>query len=281
MFNRTRASYLIQKGVFTTLFFSFLITSHMPAQSCALPECHKNEESSQRLQVARLLTIATIVVAGAGVAYAVACSKCNGRHSSHGSSSYPYGSSSRSVPINNSSYNSSGDGSSYSYSGDYSNEGSSYSVFDNNIVSNFSGGGSSSISEIRAQKIPSHTRKYAAKNKEKQALSGVFCRSLSLPLAATGGCSVFVQSPDGTREIIGHISLSSNRDTSLSFGPFTKKGTYTFGIVVDEETTLSTQSKIGSIEIAVDGATAQKGDFSLPAHPSIHYEPQPLYFHFE
>ena len=110
---------------------------------------------------------------------------------------------------------------------------------------------------------------------ESDQISGTFMTHPTFSPSAKGSVSAFVQMPDGSIQSLGTLSFSSGSGSSLPYGPFTQKGSYVFGIKVDEGVLLSSQIKVGAVEVSVNGSTVEKRDFILPAHASRGYEPTP------
>ncbi len=262
-----------------------------------------NQEDAQRTKTATIVAGATIIGLVAGVAYMAfgADHHKHHHHSSYSSSSYytnfdpifDYSSSSSKSDSYRYSDHSHGY-SEYSPSDYYSYN--PYSIFSENNVSSFSGG--SDYSELTDPQIferrdsegnrPARGRQLArskgskgSKNsKESSQLSGLLTSHPTLSPSGQGSFTAFVQLPDGTTQVLGHLSFSGNGGTSLPWGPFNHKGTYAFGISLDEGTPVATQTKIASIEIHIDGSTVQSGEFLIPSHAPAHYEPTPLYFDY-
>ena len=113
------------------------------------------------------------------------------------------------------------------------------------------------------------------KVKEAEEITGVFVAHPSLSESSKGHITAFVQLPDGTTQILGTLSFSASNGSSLSYGPFTQKGHYLFGVRVDGVTGVSSSMKVGSVEVNVNGSTVESHDFFVPAHVPSHYEPAP------
>lgn len=104
-------------------------------------------------------------------------------------------------------------------------------------------------------------------------LSGQFVSHFSG--SGQGSATAFVQLPDGTKHILGQIPFSGSTSSSLAYGPFNQTGTYVFGICVDEGCRLPVQSKIGFVDVRINGSTIQSHDFIVPRNPPTNYEPAP------
>lgn len=266
--------------------------------SCTADSCScmlVNQQDARRARIANIVTGATIVALVGGVAYAAFGSSGHRHHSSHNSSSYSNNSDNH---YSHHSHHSSSRHSDDSYASNHNSEYSPssyyssnpYSIFSENDASSFSGNSSQpftnpqfldrgSVPFLDEGNLPARARKvpYTKDSKSSNQLSGVFISHSSLSTPNQGSFRAFVQLPDGTLEVLGNISFSNSASSSLSYGPFTQKGSYAFGICVDEGTELSRQVKVG-LEINMNGSTVQNAEFFVPAHPPINYESNFYYF---
>jgi len=112
-------------------------------------------------------------------------------------------------------------------------------------------------------------------SKESNQITGVFVTHPSLSNTGKGSVTAFVQMPDGTTQVLGSLPFSSSSGSSLAYGPFHQKGNYVFKVSVDEGSVFPSHSKVGSVEINVNGSTVESRDFFAPAHASGRYEPVP------
>lgn len=150
-----------------------------------------------------------------------------------------------------------------------------YSDFHRNERSSFSSDGSDSpsINLLTARGKTNHSSHGITE--EKSALSGYFIAHNSC--GQEGNVTPFIQLPDGTTQSLGTLSLSGNG--SIPYGPFNQKGTYTFGVSLDQLNESNGQLKLGSFQIEVNDATVQKVEFSAPPHARNNYEPAPVCYH--
>lgn len=241
-----------------------LVCLNMPSQLFSQTIISNDQECELRAKTAYILTGATIIaLAGVGVAYA-ASSSWSHRHccSSYSScySSYSCGHS----------YCSSYSRSSHSHRHSYSDSSwySSSSYSDRTIGDRF----------IEGQFPLRHRRGkgFRQSSEESNVLSGSFIVN---SVGNQGTLIAFVQLPDGTRQTLGHLSLAERAGCSLSYGPFDQEGNYFFGVAVDQEEASSQQTRIGSVEIEVNGSKVQSYDFIIPAYSPAHYEPAPCSYH--
>jgi hypothetical protein len=270
-FNKAHLQQVIAHFSLLCLFFS----SQVPSSLFAEDPTYIDEDAARRTQNARILVGVTVVALGAGIAYAVSGSsgKCHHHHhsssssSSYSSNSSSSASSSSSHHSHSSSHHSSSSNSSYSgnYFLDPNNRGSSSSFSDQN--------GTVGLGPQFAPR--SHMLKKSSKrshdSSSEHSLSGMFISNVAT--RGQGSISAFVQLPDGTTQHLGHIPFSGSTSSSLAYGPFNQEGTYTFGISIDEGSQLPAQTKIGSVNIEVNGSMTQSYDFMAPANPSANYEP--------
>lgn len=292
--------------------FCVVFTSQIPSKLLADPcSCIMvDQEDARRTKIATVVAGATVLALVGGVAWLAFGS--SGRKHHHSSSSSSYSSySSYSYRSYSSDYSSDSpwysDRSSHSsspYSHDSNSSGSRsssspwysdyspshyyttnpYSIFGENNVSSFYGGSTEGIGDIVDQQrfedgLPFQGKRVMRTKKSikesSDQLSGVFVTHPALSVSNQGRMIAFVRLPDGTTQVLGSLLISSRGGTSLTCGPFTQKGTYTFGISVEEGTSLSSHLKVGYVEINVNGSTVDTHDFLVPAHPSANYEPHP------
>lgn len=148
-------------------------------------------------------------------------------------------------------------------------DGSSYSRFSRNEYSDFDRGSGSNFFTARG-KVKPHS-------KEENSLSGHFI--VHHNREQNGTVTPFIQLPDGTTQSLGTLPLSGNG--SIPYGPYHQKGNYTFGMTLDHANDSSSQLKLGSFEVEMNGSTVQKHDFSVPAHSSKSYEPSPFCYQLD
>ena len=270
--------------------FCVLLSTSLPApvqgDLCKSPD----DESERREKVAYVVAGLTVI----GVAAGIAClATASGHHHHHSRSSWmssvdnyrPYSSGYHHHHHHSSDHSdySSDDSSDHHHhhhhhhhhSGYYSSN--PYSIFSENNASSWSGGSDSSRSErrtiLRGRTCHAASSKHA--EGEESALSGQFIAHSSPSADAQGSVTAFVQLPDGSSRSLGTIPLSGNG--SLSYGPFLKKGTYTFGVSLDQGSGAAAQ-KIGTIQIEMNGAAVKSHDFTAPPHAPASYEPAPCIF---
>lgn len=130
------------------------------------------------------------------------------------------------------------------------------------------------------QIIRSRSLTHLKKNKQSRQIAGMFKTHLIPSRSAKGQATAFVQLPDGTTESLGKLSLSNTSPSSISFGPYTQKGDYTFGIRLEDNIQLPSSSKIASVEVSLNGLTVESRDFFIPAQAPARYEPMPLHNSF-
>lgn len=125
--------------------------------------------------------------------------------------------------------------------------------------------------------LPAHTPRVARSKQSKEAdqMTGVFVSHPSLSTTGKGKLTAFVQMPDGTTQVLGTLPFSGTAGSSLSYGPFTQKGNYVFRVSVEEGAVLPSHTKVGSVEVHVNGATVESRDFFAPAQGAGRYEPTP------
>lgn len=110
--------------------------------------------------------------------------------------------------------------------------------------------------------------------KEGNELSGAFILH-AISGFQQGSMSAFVRLPDGSTQTLGNVSLGGRTESSIPFGPFTQKGTYSFGMNVEGGTSLTSQVKIGTLEVNVNDSNVKTHDFFVPARSPAHYELHP------
>lgn len=98
-------------------------------------------------------------------------------------------------------------------------------------------------------------------------LSGFFISNPNLSLTGRGSITPFIQFPDGSVNFLDSITFTT-ASTNIPFGPFNQKGTYYFGVQVDAGTTVATEITAGFLNIYVNGASVERVEFRVPAHPS-------------
>lgn len=294
MANAFRKEYLKRWIAYFTL-FCVVFASQQPAKLIAedCPCILVNQEDACRTRTATIVAGATLIALVGGIAYLAFGSPNHKGHSHSSSSSYSPSYSSYSYdydpPFSKPSYSYSGY-SSNSYSGDsdgrhqrrhhrHSNRSSDYySFFTGSNESAYHSASDPQFEERNAEgNLPARSRLLARakKSKETDQISGIFTTHPSLSASAKGSVTAFVQMPDGTTQTLGSLPFSASAGSSLSYGPFTQKGNYLFGIRIDEGTMLSSQTKVGSVEVNINGSTVESRDFFAPAHSSSHYEPAP------
>lgn len=259
-------------------------------------------EAARRTRVATVVAGATVIALVGGVAYAVfGSSGHKHHHSSHHHSSchsYGYDSSCRSTYSDSSSDDCSSHHSQHSHHSHHSHQShhshsspwySDYSpshyyscnpnsIFSENNVSSF-GSDPAIVADpqfLERGNLPLRGRRLGRTkaSKESSELSGVFVIHPTLSESHQGSITAFVRLPDGSTQTLGSLPFSSRTGSSIPYGPFTEKGTYTFGIRIEEATSLP--SKVGSLEANVNGSTVESYDFFVPVHPPAHYEPHPF-----
>lgn len=278
--------------------------SYPNSNSCSDPgSCFlKDRDAARRTRVAKIVAGATIIALVGGVAYAVLGSSRSCHKHSHSCHSYSYCNSPRHDHSqhhnnhnnhNNNNHNNHNNHhsnhdhcssspwySDYSPSRYYSSN--PYSIFSENNVSNFSGSNSQVLMDpqrfqrgdlfIRAKHL-ARSQSKSESSKEASELSGAFILHPVTGLHQ-GNAAVFVRLPDGSTQTLGNATFSC-KSSSIPYGPFTQKGTYAFGINVEGSPSLSSQVKIGSIEVNVNDSTVETHDFYIPPHCPAHYEPSP------
>lgn len=236
-----------------------------------------NQDEARRTKTAQFVAGVTLIALVGGVAYfAFGNSSCHHSHSSSCSSS-SYGSNSYS-----SSY---GD---RSYSSDYSRSDrhhgrrhSRSSEYSASFWDSSSSNGTSDITNVDGFEMPlegNFQLPRINKSQEADQITGVFVTHPSLSPSSKGSITAFVQLPDGATQTLGSLSFSSNGGSSLSYGPFTQKGNYVFGVKLDEGIHLSSHTKVASVDIQVNGSIVESRDYVVPAHAPRHYEPSPCEF---
>jgi hypothetical protein len=145
-----------------------------------------------------------------------------------------------------------------------SSDRSSYSHFSRNEYSDFDTGSGSNFFTARG-KVRPHS-------KEENSLSGHFIGHNNA--GQSGTVIPFIQLPDGTTQSLGTLSLSGNG--SIPYGPYNQKGTYTFGVRLDQANDSTSPLKLGSFQVEMNGSTVQKHDFSAPPHCTKSFEPSPF-----
>lgn len=232
-----------------------------------------NQEDAQRSKAAKFVAGVTLIALVGGVAYFAFGNSCHKHHhSSSSSSSY-----------RDHSYSNSHDGSYYS---DDSHSRHHHSHrHPNSSYSNFSYSGSSilepTLREDDGFAMPLESNfqlPRIKKSQETDQITGVFVTHPSLSSSSKGSLTAFVQLPDGTTQTLGTLPFSANGGSSLSYGPFTQKGNYVFRMRLEDGTALSSSTKVGSVEVQVNGSTVECRDYVVPAHASRHYEPSPCEF---
>jgi hypothetical protein len=291
MTNAFRKEYLKRWIAYFTL-CCVVFASQQPAKLIAedCPCILVEPEDACRTRTATIVAGATIIALVGGIAYIAFGSPCHKGHS-HSSNSCSSSSYSYDPPFPSySSY------SSYSYSSDsygrrhhhhhrhhrHSHRSSDYSsdssFWTGSGYSAYHSASDPQIFERNAEgNLPARSRQLACskKSKETDQISGVFITHPSLSSSAKGSVTAFVQMPDGTIQVLGSLPFSASGGSSLAYGPFTQKGNYLFGIRIDEGATLSSQTKVGSVEVNINGSTVESRDFFVPAHSPSHYEPTP------
>lgn len=261
-----------------------VLTSQQPAQliaqdgTCILMEPGRDEWRSKTATI--VAGAATVAVIG-GIAY-IALGSSGGCHS-HSSSSCSSSYSNYNPPFFSSS--------SYSRDSYGHHHHHHHHHHHSNYYSSFSSGSSSGFEYHSSQdpqiferniegNQPARTRYLAARNKkskkeEADQISGVFTIHPSLSASTKGSITVFVQMPDGSIQNLGNLSFSANAGCSLTYGPFKQKGNYLFGIRLDQGATFSSQTKVCTVEVHLNGTIVECYDFFAPAHASTYYEPTP------
>ena len=230
---------------------TLVVISPAHADLCITPD----ENEAWRARTAYIVAGLTVIgVAGA----IVALSNASGHHKHHTHSSSSWDS-----------YNS------YHHHGHYHN---SYSSHHHHKHHHHHSSSLEPISE-RDSLWPINQKIALSKDAEEETqISGVFASHCNGAAENQGSFTAFVQLPDGTTRTLGRLSLSGNGGTSLHYGPYDQKGTYTFGISLDQTINSPEQMKAGSVEIQVNGSAVQKHDFTLPPHAAANYEPAPCCF---
>jgi hypothetical protein len=286
--------------ILLVVFFASQIRSQVSADTCI---CN-DEEDACRTRVATIVAGVTILALVGGVAYfAFGRGSCRRHHSCSSSSCSYYSSSSyrytNADPVlHSSSSSSSSDSSRHNHRRRHHHHHSSSSdsyLFSHNDTRSWSSSSSSSslnrlgpqLSEayLKDGQIPkvgdfvAHNRRAACfcHSKDSMKLGGRFISHPSLS-TAQGHFIAFVQLPNGMTEDLGRIPFSGSTSSSLSFGPFDEKGTYAFGIRLEEGASFPTQTKIGSIEVTLNASTVQSAEFLVPSHSPSNYEPLLFYY---
>jgi|GEM_PF-3415321 len=258
----------VRQGVYFSL-LSLCLFSQIPSSLLAHPCVFRNQEDIERQKTATIAAGATVIALIGGIACAAFASG-HGHHSHHSSSSDdsldPLGDDSHHSHSHHSSHRHS-DHHSYHHShSHFSSESSSISL-------------GSDPQFFPTDKMPRlRLRPSPSLRNEKEAcqLSGIFLSHPSLSSGSQGSFTIFAQLPDGTTETVGRLSFSGHGGSSLSFGPFSRKGSYTFGLSIDQGSVLLKQTHIGSIEIKINGSTVQSKEFFVPADATAGYEPPPF-----
>lgn len=268
---------------------SVLFASFSPSLAMADTSFVLQEDPEARTRAAYILAGLTVIAIAGGIAALATASGHHHHRSSSGSSYDSYDS------YSSSSYSSDHhhhhndqhhndhhhDNHHHSRHGKYFSS-YSYTVLDENNVSSWRGKRSDDVSEefrdgrnrgVIGKKL--YTGKKASDEKE---VTGSLIANPGFAPLEQGNLSAFVQLPDGTTEVLGTIPLSGSSSSPLSYGPFDQKGTYTFGVCLEQGTKLPTQTKIGSIEVNIDGSTTQRHDFIAPPHAPANFEPAPFCF---
>lgn len=231
-----------------------------------------------RMSTATVVAGATVIALIGGVTYAILGSSCGRNH--HGSC-----------------YSSSNDYSGYSHHNNHHHHHHHNSDHHSNKhrrshfpSSYYTGSHSSGIKEdmfIDGPQGPERVIVAARNNLKKQAakeakeISGLFFSQPCYSGNGQGSMTAFVHLPNGTTESLGTIPLTTSSGSSISFGPYKKKGMYSFGIAIEDTGTHSSQYKAGSVELKVNGSTVEMHDFFAPANAPTNYEPCPCGFVLE
>lgn len=227
------------------------------------PECPcQTKEDIQRSKTAVVVAGVTVVALVGGVA-ALAFGGC-GHHHSHYSPSYS--SSSYSSYSSESSYSYP---SSYSYSNDYSHSSEYYSHYgsgyneDNLIDDRIT---RDNKSEGKPTKSHSHqTKSLSTASKEEIQLTVNFTSLFSN--SSKVNYTPFVQLPNGSTQMLGALS-SSDKNQTLTFGPYHEKGTYHFGVSVNSS---NSNIQLANINVTLDGKTVQNETLSSQMRQTLSY----------
>lgn len=289
MTNRLSTKEYCKRWLIYLTLSSMVLAFAQPAKLSA-QECCKivEEEDCQRSTTAKIVAGASILALVGGIACLTCCtSHKNHSHSSSKNGSYSYGDSYDSYGHGGDSYNRSWseyDKSSYEHQGHYhSDYHSSHSHHHDSAFREKVGNEIHPKSDPQffqrdlEGNMPARIRKLARSKAlaESVSITGVFHTHPTHSLSAKGSATALVQLPDGTTQILGTLPFSSTSGASLCCGPFVQKGTYLFRLTVDEGTYLSSYTKVGSIEVNVNGSKVENRDFFAPAQVSGHYEPVP------
>lgn len=246
-----------------TYFAWFCVLFCTVSASCARADVcvMENGEDERRTRNAYLLAGLSILAIGGGIA---ALASASGHHKHHVSSS-----SSSCSPYRYSSSCSSSS-SSHHHHHSSSHHHRHHHHHSSSLLSSWSSSSSS---------LPYSTQgldpMFAVQPQEEVKVSGLFVAQPCSVENSYASISPFVQMPDGSTRSLGSIPLAGG---SLSFGPFDQKGSYTLGVSLDQSLDVSSQTKIASVEVQVDGLGVQKHDFYVPPQASANYEPSPCYF---
>ena len=261
------------------LFFCFLILSYPKILQATEypPNCLLiDKEDEQRTRTATILAGATLVTLVGGVAYAAFGNSSHHHHHS----SYSYNNSSDNCGCS-SEYNSSW---SHNYSSAFSHHhhhSNSYS-FNGNDEVKWDGGVGPGHRNVNDDPIAGGEirecsycgSRAAAKNRASKTglqIEGTFTTHPIPTLSGQGSITPFVQLPDGTTDTLETIALTRNGCLSFSYGPYTQKGTYAFGVHSTHGTNIPSQAKIGTLEIKLNGSRVQCGEFSPHSRQLIEY----------
>lgn len=225
------------------LLFNSLFPHKLSAQYCPQAPCILiKEEDKERRKTAKIVAGATLIALVGGVAYfALASSSCHGHHSSSSSNYY------------------------YDHDSHF---------FDSYYSQNFR----PFIRQKTLDFVPSKgkhrfNRKDSLKDlNESNEISGTFIAQSVMSSSDHGSMTAFIRLPDGSTQTLGTIDLSS-RGSSIPYGPFTQKGTYAFNIKLEDAIPFTSNVKVGTIEIEVNGAKIENHDFFVPPYPPSNYEP--------
>lgn len=235
-----------------------------------------NQEEAQRAKTAKFVAGLTLIAVIGGVAYFAFGSSCHGHSHSSSCSSSSYRGHSYSSSCDSSSDDSSSSrrhshshSHRHSHSSDYSSSFWESSTGSNSILRNDEGFDMPLEGNFQLPRIK--------KSQESNQITGVFVTHPTLSPSCKGSMTAYVQLPDGTSQVLGTLPFSANGGSSLSYGPFTQKGSYVFGMKLNDGI-LSSSTKVGSVEIHVNGSTVEVRDYVVPAYAPTHYEASPCEF---
>lgn len=230
-----------------------------------------DQEECQRTKTATIVAGTTIFALLAGAAVVACC--CSGSKNSSDSHHHHHHHDSYNHHHHHRHHH-------HSHSSRYSKDGSFYSSSD--VLDKHSANDPQFLERPfpDEQIIRSRSLTHLKKNKQTRQIAGMFKTHLIPSRSAKGQATAFVQLPDGTTENLGKLSLSNTSPSSISFGPYTQKGDYTFGIRLEDNIQLPSSLKIASVEVSLNGLTVESRDFFIPAQAPARYEPAPLHNSF-